>query len=478
VVTEPGTTGTAPRVFVSYARDSPEHERAVREFATFLRVEAGIDAQLEDWYTDRRRDWTSWTIEQLGRAEFVLAIASPQYKRLVDGFGSPDGRAKVLEAAMLRDNLARDLPGETRRILPVVLPGHIAGEIPACLCGHSTTHYVVEALTLTGVRELLAALAGTPFYALPPLAPFVPPQPVLDPIVVGRSPAERRTSGILAEEAEIEIGGSRYLVHGDTLEVRPGADGTATARQARAVRLGPPHEHVWLRQVELRRETPAARAASDALTREHDLLHELRGTDRGFPAVRELVRESGVVTLVTGWPASSSPGGPCGTLAGFVPHRGEVSDPWRTRRALAGLAGLSRTLTFLHARRATHRALTPAGLLRFDDGRVVLRDLGLAGTGFRPGEAPSPYQAAEQRVRSSGPVGPWTDVYQLAALAYHLVTGFPPDPAFPVPVRRFATGLPERAADAVDAALAVDPARRPTLRALAGALGATSDHHR
>jgi hypothetical protein len=464
---------------VSYARDSAEHERAVREFATFLRVEAGIDAHLDDWYTDRRRDWTSWTIEQLKRAEFVLAIASPQYRRIVDGAGSSAaGHEKVLEAAMLRDNLARDLPEETRRILPVVLPGHFADEIPACLCGHSTTSYVVGELTLTGVRELLAALAGTPLYAMPPLAPFVAPPPVVDPIVVGVAPAGSRTTGVLTGEAEVEIGDSRYLVHGDTLEVRPGADGAATTREARALRLGPPHDHVWLRQVELRWETPAARAASDALTRERDLLDELRGTDPGFPAVRELVRGSGVVTLVTGWPASNSPGGPCGTLAGFVPHRGEVVDPWRMRQTLSGLAGLCRTLTLLHARRATHRSLTPEGLIRFDDGRVVLRDLGLAGTDFRPGEAASPYQAPEQRVRGNGRAGPWTDVHQLAALAYHLVTGFPPDPAIPVPVRRFAAGLPESAADAVDAALAADPARRPTLRALAGALGATSDHRR
>lgn len=475
MVKEPGTAGPSPRIFVSYARDSAEHDRAVREFATFLRVEAGIDAHLDVWYTDQRRDWTSWVIDQLRRAEFVLAIASPHYKHMVDGrTHSVAGSAKVLEAAMIRDNLARALPEETRRILPIVLPGHDAGEIPECLCGHSTTHYVVEELTLAGVRNLLAALAGTPLYEMPPLVPFVPPEPGVDPVVVGVRPATSRPTAILTAEAEAEIGRKRYLVHGDTLEARPDHDGTATTRQARALRLGPPHEHVWLRQVDARRDTPAVQAASAALTRERDLLDALRGKDSGFPVVRELVRENGVVTLVTAWPGSGS----SGTLADFVPQRGEVVDAWRTRRTLSGLAGLGRTLNVLHGRHATHRLLTPAGLIRFDDGRVVLRDLGLAGTDYRPGEGAMPYQAPEQRVRSSGRVGPWTDVHQLAAVAYHVVTGFPPDPAVPVPVRQFATALPERAASAIDAALATDPARRPAMRVLASALGDTSDHRR
>lgn len=467
-MTEPGTAGPSPRIFVSYAHDSAEHDRAVREFATFLRTEAGIDAHLDVWYTDRRRDWTEWTIDQLRRAEFVLAIASPQYKHIADGRAhSAAGSAKVLEAAMIRDNLVRDLPEETRRILPVVLPGHDAGEIPECLCGHSTTHYAVEEVTLTGVRDLLAALAGTPLHELPPLVPFVPPEPIVEPVVVGVRLAASRPAEILTAEAEVEIGGTRYLVHGD-----PRENGPAIIRRARALRLGPPHENVWLRQVDVRRDTPAAHAASAALTRERDLLDALRGKDSGFPAVRELVRENGLVTLVTAWPGSA------GTLAEFVPLRGEVIDAWRTRRTLSGLAGLGRTLDVLHGRRATHRLLTPAGLIRFDDGKVVLRDLGLAGTDFRPGEGATLYQAPEQRVRGNGRAGPWTDVRQLAAVAYHVVTGFPPDPAVPVPVRQFATALPERAAGAIDAALAVDPARRPAIRVLAAALGDTSDHRR
>jgi hypothetical protein len=461
---------------VSYAHDSEEHDEAVREFATFLREKAGVDAHLDIWYADVRRDWTSWTINQLARADFVLAIASPQYRRIADGgTTSAAGKATVLEAAMLRDNLVRDLPGETRRILPIVLPGHIAGEIPECLCGHSMTHYAVTEVTLAGVRSLLAALAGTPLHVMPPLVPFVPPEPGVAPVVTSAPAGKASTSRILAAETEVEIGGDLYLIHGDTFETQPSQDRTAIVRRARALRIGPPHEPVWVRQVELRQDTSVAKSAAADLARDHDLLRGLRRRDPGFPQARELIQESGVLTSVIVWPVSRSAGGPCETLAAFVPQRGEVVDSWRTRQILRGLAGVCRTLTILHAQAATHRLLTPAGLIRFDD-RVTLRDLGLVTAAYRPGEGPEPYRAAEQRVRSAGRVGPWTDVYQLAAVTYHLVTGFPPDPAIPLPVRGFGTGIPVRAADAIDAALAADPSQRPGMRDLAEAFWDARDH--
>ncbi|WP_410622311.1 SEFIR domain-containing protein [Amycolatopsis sp. cmx-8-4] len=476
-VTEPGGAGTSPRVYVSYAHDSAEHTDAVREFAAFLRTEAGVDARLDAWSSGVRRDWTAWTIGQLKKAEFVLVIASPQHKSIVDGGpSSATGRANQLEGAMLRDNLARDLPGETRRILPVVLPGHTADEIPDCLCGYSATHYRVSELTVDGVRDLLAVLAGMPLHAMPPLRPFVPPAPRVDPVVPGLPGQQERTARILAADAEVEIGESRYLVQSGTLDVRPSRDQASVERRARALRIGPPHEHVWLRQVELRQETPAAKAASAAVVREHGLLVELQGRDRGLPRALRLVEDSRSVTSVTLWPVSRSLGGPCDALAAWLPHRGETIDDWQVRRTLLGLAGLGRTLALLHAQGLAHRRLAPAELVRFDDGNVQVRDLGLAVTSYQPGEGPGPYQAPEQGVRHNGHVGPWTDVYQVAAVTYHMITGFPPAPAFPLPLRASGAVLPAGVTAAVDTALVPDPSRRPDMRSFVAALQAVRDH--
>ncbi|ONI70522.1 hypothetical protein ALI144C_48685 [Actinosynnema sp. ALI-1.44] len=160
----------APRVFVSYANDSPEHTAQVRRFAEFLRTQVGLDAHLDIWYRDRRRDWSVWATDHLTKAEFVLVVASPQYKLQAEGEAAPDesGRAE-LEAAILRDNLAKNLRDGTERILPVVLPGRSVREIPAFLNPHSATSFRVDEFTVGGISDLLAAITGQGQYPLPEL---------------------------------------------------------------------------------------------------------------------------------------------------------------------------------------------------------------------------------------------------------------------------------------------------------------------
>lgn len=157
-----------PRVFVSYSHDSKQHKELVREFATFLRAEIGADVHLDRWYDAEKRDWSLWAIEQLSRADFVLAIASPDYKRRAEGFERPDrGRGAQFESAMLRDAITRNIVGETRRILPVVLPGRSIDEIPVFLLPHSTTHFVIDEFTPAGVANLIAAFTGRGEHPMP-----------------------------------------------------------------------------------------------------------------------------------------------------------------------------------------------------------------------------------------------------------------------------------------------------------------------
>jgi hypothetical protein len=160
--------GKPPRVFITYSHDDERHFDLVREFATFLRTGVGIDVRLDQWADDGRRDWSLWAIEQLAEADFVLVIASPDYKRRAEGTEVPYvGRGAQFEAAMIRDNLTQDLPRATRRILPVVLPGRRVEEIPSFLNAHSTTRYEIEEFTLAGVAELLVAFTGVARFSLP-----------------------------------------------------------------------------------------------------------------------------------------------------------------------------------------------------------------------------------------------------------------------------------------------------------------------
>jgi hypothetical protein len=137
-----------------------------------------------------RRDWTAWAIEQLAAADFILVVASTDYRRRTEGEAPADeGRGARFEGAVIRNNLMRDLPAETARVLPVVLPGRNVDEIPAFLHAFSTSHYPVSSFTLTGATELLATLSGVARHPMPARGRFVGiPSPA-------RSAVSRRTTG-------------------------------------------------------------------------------------------------------------------------------------------------------------------------------------------------------------------------------------------------------------------------------------------
>jgi hypothetical protein len=104
----------------------------------------------------------------LTEADFILVIASPQYRRRADGAAPPDeGRGSQFESAIIRNNLTRNLREETERVLPVVLPGRSVHDVPTFLNAHSTTTFYVKDFTEEGVRDLLAAITGHGQYAMP-----------------------------------------------------------------------------------------------------------------------------------------------------------------------------------------------------------------------------------------------------------------------------------------------------------------------
>ncbi|MEU2283403.1 hypothetical protein ABZ614_16005 [Streptomyces sp. NPDC013178] len=315
--------------------------------------------------------------------------------------------------------------------------------------------------------------------------PTEPPAPALPAQVIVRHRSETPSARSLpAAPQPLAPWGSgqefvtpecRYLLHGEQTDERGAGDHSLVERATLARRLEPEASaspFVWLRQTEVRHPTPDALGALTALRRENDLLGRLHRRSRGLPAHgrHERIGNRRAV-LALPWPMSRT-GGPCPTL----------HTTWGTGRVppLAGthlvgllhrLAGLYDSLDVLHRSGAAHRCLTPSGVIELDDGRLVLRDLGLAGRDPRPGEGPAPYRSPEQWLgHRPGHIGPPTDVYQLAALAYHLATGHPPDPRGPLPLRSYLGAVPDSLERALGTALAQDAAERPGARDAAGAL--------
>jgi hypothetical protein len=149
-----------PAVFLSYAHDSDQHRAEVGKLAGFLR-ERRIVVTLDRWSDHERRDWSSWAIEGITQADFVIVVASPDYRRAGDGLGaSAVNRGVQSETALLRDLLHGDRRMWVRRVLPVLLPGHDVDEIPAFLQPHTGSYYRVTAFTEEGASDLMRTIRG------------------------------------------------------------------------------------------------------------------------------------------------------------------------------------------------------------------------------------------------------------------------------------------------------------------------------
>jgi serine/threonine protein kinase len=132
---------------------------------------------------------------------------------------------------------------------------------------------------------------------------------------------------------------------------------------------------------------------------------------------------------------------------------------------------LCSALTYLHRQPLLHLDLKPSNVIS-DAGQAKLIDLSIARAPGRtkPGIGTAEYMAPEQL--DGGRVDTWTDVYGLGAVLFEAATGEPPVPGASV---RGARRLSRTVADALDGALAADPAARPTIEEIEAALGALVD---
>jgi hypothetical protein len=282
-----------------------------------------------------------------------------------------------------------------------------------------------------------------------------PAPPVAAVLLTGAAAAPRRQDALDTRWQAGEegwLGDRRYLLQQDKSGLlRADRDSSGLVRRQALARQTDPEpsprdRYVWLRQ------------GGKDLTRERDLLTSARPIP-GLPKVAHHEAVAGVVTLALSWPAEKQ-GPPSETVQ--VKFALRAPNEWQVRLLLAGLASLTRPLGELHRLETSHRNLAPDGIIDVGSRKFALRDSGLAAVGYQAGEGPESYQAPEQAygARLAKP-GPATDVYQLAAIAYHLIAGRLPSGRNPPPVRH--EGLADPVAGIISVALAEDPADRPHL---------------
>lgn len=168
-----------PRVFISYARGIEQHEAAVRRLRDLLRAN-GVDARTDLTAAEEPQDWPAWMEEQVGDADFVLVVASAEYKERSKDAPAEGGRGRGVgwETRLIRGWSYRNQARSIKKILPVVLPDGSEDDVPEWIPVPAYTVYYVEDFTLVGAERLIRYLTGQPHEVDPPLGaiPHLPPR--------------------------------------------------------------------------------------------------------------------------------------------------------------------------------------------------------------------------------------------------------------------------------------------------------------
>jgi len=158
------------------------------------------------------------------------------------------------------------------------------------------------------------------------------------------------------------------------------------------------------------------------------------------------------------------------TLHGLLQRSGMLDED----EALALAEPLLGALEYLHGRGLFHRDLKPSNIYVTREGAPLLLDFGAAAAARGQVLGSSGYAAPEQ-YDPNGAIGPWTDVYGLAATLYRCISGHLPaaadervkavgagreDPLVPLD-RLVAPRDYPRVLRAVNRGLAIDPRQRP-----------------
>jgi hypothetical protein len=123
------------RVFVSYSRTSPEHEKWVERLATYLR-DNGVDARLDTWHLRRGMDLPQWMTNELTLAERVVLVSDTKYAEKADGRVGGVG----WETMIVQGDISK-LPPDSTKYLVIVRSPKVDEGLPMYLKTKFVIHW-------------------------------------------------------------------------------------------------------------------------------------------------------------------------------------------------------------------------------------------------------------------------------------------------------------------------------------------------
>ena len=143
----------APKVFVSYSWDSPEHRRWVRDLAARLRGD-GVDTTLDQWHAVPGDQLPGFMESAIRQSDFVLSVCTPKYRqRSDDRAGGVGYEGDIMTAEVF-------VGQSQRKFIPILRSGEWREASPSWLRGKYYVDLRGEPYGEEAYQDLLTTLHG------------------------------------------------------------------------------------------------------------------------------------------------------------------------------------------------------------------------------------------------------------------------------------------------------------------------------
>ena len=148
----------------------PEHRGRALDLTQSLRAR-GLETEIDQFHESVPGfNWSRWTVDQIRSSDFVLCIASPQYKARVEAQrGLVGGLGAQWEGAFITEELYSSAASRDSKFLAVLFDGTSADHIPDILQPVGRAHYRLP----TEDEVLYRALTDQPRVTPEPLGSLI-----------------------------------------------------------------------------------------------------------------------------------------------------------------------------------------------------------------------------------------------------------------------------------------------------------------
>jgi hypothetical protein len=153
----------APRAFISYSWDGPEHQRWVAKFAERLQGESGVETTFDQWHLHPGHDKLHFMEQAVANSDFVIVVCTPAYAERANQRKGGVGYESMVITAELAERIL------TNKFIPVLRSGSWSSSMPVYLKSRLGVDLSDEPFRGDQYEKLVRALHGEPIQP-PPLS--------------------------------------------------------------------------------------------------------------------------------------------------------------------------------------------------------------------------------------------------------------------------------------------------------------------